>query len=119
MSFSTHACISRASTPPRALRRDARGEARVATPHWTRPSAPRAVRHRGGRAARARVAEASAGGDASAPVIVGMGSAGVDYLASIAAMAFLAGLLSLPPGYALASSQRSLASGVVYKRCWG
>jgi sugar/nucleoside kinase (ribokinase family) len=43
------------------------------------------VRHRGGRAARARVAEASAGGDASAPVIVGMGSAGVDYLASIAA----------------------------------
>ena len=85
MSFSTHACISRATTPPRALRRDARGEARVATPHWTRPSAPRAVRHRGGRAARARVAEASAGGDASAPVIVGMGSAGVDYLASIAA----------------------------------
>lgn len=85
MSFSTHACISRASNPPRALRRDARGEARVATPHWTRPSAPRAVRHRGGRAARARVAEASAGGDASAPVIVGMGSAGVDYLASIAA----------------------------------
>jgi sugar/nucleoside kinase (ribokinase family) len=43
------------------------------------------VRHRGGRAARARVAEASTGGDASAPVIVGMGSAGVDYLASIAA----------------------------------
>jgi sugar/nucleoside kinase (ribokinase family) len=43
------------------------------------------VRHRGGRAARARVAAASAGGDASAPVIVGMGSAGVDYLASIAA----------------------------------
>ena len=85
MSFSTHACISRASNPPRALRRDARGEARVATPHWTRPSAPRAVRHRGGRAARARVAEAAAGGDASAPVIVGMGSAGVDYLASIAA----------------------------------
>ena len=42
------------------------------------------MRHRGGRA-RARVAEASAGGDASAPVIVGMGSAGVDYLASIAA----------------------------------
>ena len=85
MSFSTHACISRASTPPRALRRDARGEARVATPRWTRTSAPRAVRHRGGRAARARVAEASTGGDASAPVIVGMGSAGVDYLASIAA----------------------------------
>ena len=85
MSFSTHACISRASTPPRALRRDARGEARVATPRWRRTSAPRAVRHRGGRAARARVAEASAGGDASAPVIVGMGSAGVDYLASIAA----------------------------------
>ena len=85
MSFSTHACISRASTPPRALRRDARGEARVATPRWRRTSAPRAVRHRGGRAARARVAEASTGGDASAPVIVGMGSAGVDYLASIAA----------------------------------
>ena len=85
MSFSTHACISRASTPPRALRRDARGEARVATPRWRRTSAPRGVRHRGGRAARARVAEASAGGDASAPVIVGMGSAGVDYLASIAA----------------------------------
>ena len=85
MSFSTHACISRASTPPRALRRDARGEARVATPRWRRTSAPRGVRHRGGRAARARVAEASTGGDASAPVIVGMGSAGVDYLASIAA----------------------------------
>ena len=85
MSFSTHACISCISTTPRALRRDTRGDARVADPRRTRTSAPTAVRHRGGRAPRARVAEAAAGGDAASPVIVGMGSAGVDYLASIAA----------------------------------
>ena len=85
MSFSTHACISCISTTPRALRRDTRGDARVADPRRTRTSAPTAVRHRGGRAPRARVAEAAAGGDAASPVIVGVGSAGVDYLASIAA----------------------------------
>ena len=85
MSFSTHACVSRVSILPRALGRDTRGDARVATPRRTRTALPALPRHRGGRAPRARVAEAAAGGDAASPVIVGVGSAGVDYLASIAA----------------------------------
>ena len=85
MSFSTHASVSRVSIPPRALGRDTRGDARLATPRRTRTALPALPRHRGGRAPRARVAEAAAGGDAASPVIVGVGSAGVDYLASIAA----------------------------------
>lgn len=85
MSFSTHASVSRVSIPPRALGRDTRGDARLATPRRTRTALPALPRHRGGSAPRARVAEAAAGGDAASPVIVGVGSAGVDYLASIAA----------------------------------
>ena len=85
MSFSTHASVSRVSIPPRALGRDTRGDARLATPRRTRTALPALPRHRGGSAPRARVAEAAAGGDAASPVIVGVGSAGVHHLASIAA----------------------------------
>jgi sugar/nucleoside kinase (ribokinase family) len=81
---STHACLARVAAAPRTLRRGVRGDVRIATPRWIKSPTHRT--RVGGRAVPApAVAAATADAPAAGPVIVGMGSAGVDYLASVAA----------------------------------